>query len=783
MNWRELLARLNADPRLLQLVREGTSVEARRLREQLVSAYQHSMNNRNRAQLDAEFQRVAGKPFEQVARSTGRDAERRSTRMLLQGATFGFGDELVGLGAALMPGGRGYTEARDASRRSIAEARALAEPGESLVTEGIGGLLLPAVGAERAGAAVLARTGSRALAGAAGGATAGGIGGSLYGAGEADGGPGDRVRGAVRGGVAGAAGGAVIGAGTVMAPVAARAMARSMRQKTANQVGAVGRDIEGMLAARNRPPVESSSWDRDGIPPEWIREVDPMAGPTVTDVDRTVVDLHNANGGATVDPRTGESKAGRAVWAVAPSKTTERVLTQPPTPEDIAQYRQDFAELLSDPRNHIGTWFDESTGRHVLDVSGLYKSEVQAVRAAAAADQDAIFHLGRFETRPITAQDLANARTHADTRTAASRAARETAMLEGLTPAERTQYEGARPEARGRMLEVFSRMPSEESLANAMLAGSQQYGWYNAAGKAITQAFGPEDAPRFTALLAATSPRQSVQGNLSMSLQIWDRWNAAGRPTNPDAIRQLLPRDIMQARIPNALRSLTAAPEALVSPEALTQGGVLSGPKVDPFYANLMGETQRIVNDTHMAQVYGTEQASIGTPRVALPANARLRNAARVATQMSGVPFEPVNAQETVWSWKHDLSRRGGLLNPGGAAAERSAEEAFGLVGLPQETSAPGFGMLMSEQPYATQLQQIPGTRLPDPAPTPGIPGLDRSLIDQRSLIDLTRRIDAARRGQPLFSLTPMILGGSGLLGAAIRGQTDQQPVPAGLLR
>ena len=44
-------------------------------------------------------------------------------RTAAQGATFGFSDELRGLGAAITPGGKGYKEARDAEREALAQAR------------------------------------------------------------------------------------------------------------------------------------------------------------------------------------------------------------------------------------------------------------------------------------------------------------------------------------------------------------------------------------------------------------------------------------------------------------------------------------------------------------------------------------------------------------------------------------------------------------------------------------------------------------------------------------
>jgi hypothetical protein len=96
------------------------------------------------------------------------------------GATFGFEDELAGLGAALVPGGQGYTEARNAVRHNAEAASAVApkrmlaaELGGGLASSLAGGAVL---GAETAGA----RLGARLAAGAAGGAAAGGTAGLGY---------------------------------------------------------------------------------------------------------------------------------------------------------------------------------------------------------------------------------------------------------------------------------------------------------------------------------------------------------------------------------------------------------------------------------------------------------------------------------------------------------------------------------------------------------------------------------------------------------------------------
>lgn len=97
-----------------------------------------------------------------------------------QGATFGFGDEIAGAIAAVIPGGKGYREARDASRANLARIRS-EMPEAAFLGEVAGGFAVPG-----AGTASAARTGATAGSAIARGAAAGAASGALYGAGEAD---------------------------------------------------------------------------------------------------------------------------------------------------------------------------------------------------------------------------------------------------------------------------------------------------------------------------------------------------------------------------------------------------------------------------------------------------------------------------------------------------------------------------------------------------------------------------------------------------------------------
>lgn len=188
-------------------------------------------------------------------------------RMGVQGAAFGLGDELAGLGAALVPGGKGYTEARAASAANLARIRR-ERPGQAAAAEAIGaigtgvagGTLRTAATAARAieGADAVRKVGviGRGLRLARGGAIAGGV----YGAGNAE--PGHRIEGGLEGAAVGAVAApatAAIGAGIggVVRPLA-RLAGRGVRAATGVPTPAA-RGMEYLLLDAERGGVSPTA--------------------------------------------------------------------------------------------------------------------------------------------------------------------------------------------------------------------------------------------------------------------------------------------------------------------------------------------------------------------------------------------------------------------------------------------------------------------------------------------------------------------------------------------
>ena len=87
-----------------------------------------------------------------------------------------------------------------------------------------------------------------------------------------------------------------------------------------------------------------------------------------------------------------------------------------------------------------------------------------------------------------------------------------------------------------KLVELYKQLPSIQETAASARAGRAKLGWYRRSKQALDIVFG-QDAPRFTALLAALSPQTSVESNLQNALQVWTAWVAAGRPQNVAAIK------------------------------------------------------------------------------------------------------------------------------------------------------------------------------------------------------------------------------------------------------
>lgn len=256
-------------------------------------------------------------------------------------------------------------------------------------------------------------------------------------------------------------------------------------------------------------------------------------------------------------------------------------------------------------------------------------------------------------------------------------------------------------------LGVLQALPPDQEWVAAARAGKSKREWYRQAAKALSTLFGPE-APRFVALLAATSPRVSVRQNFAKALNIW-AWYQGKRAEQPagswlpsreevlDWIREerALGRwpsiaggkdATLPAHDNNTATALSALPDEL-SREKF--GSLLSGFKVDAFRRNLMGDEDAVTNDTWQTGFAELHQKLADTPWGYLALNQKTRQVAAQANAdlpRGEKPWTPAQVQAAVWSFFRTLAFVGGKSRtPGHPQQERLGGAASGpavLAGL-----------------------------------------------------------------------------------------------------
>lgn len=253
--------------------------------------------------------------------------------------------------------------------------------------------------------------------------------------------------------------------------------------------------------------------------------------------------------------------------------------------------------------------------------------------------------------------------------------------------------------------QLLRTLPAAENFAAAAKMGAPKVGWYDASARSIHDIFG-DDSPRFAALLAATSPQTSVEMNLQNSLSIWKNWTLAGRPKDPKQIMAIMgdsvvgdkgKDSVLGAWVNNSIRALASADPLKVT---------LSGPKVDSFYRNLIGNVQRVTNDAHMSSFARINQDNLrnspteiqlaaGNPGMT-PEYATLSALQRQAGNLIG--YTPAEVQESVWSITKPLME----MQKGGMGARDSIQG--GLLTPDVIRGTVDFSSLLREPTYAEKL-------------------------------------------------------------------------------
>lgn len=228
-----------------------------------------------------------------------------------------------------------------------------------------------------------------------------------------------------------------------------------------------------------------------------------------------------------------------------------------------------------------------------------------------------------------------------------------------LEPHEKRAFGKVRQKDLEGIRDFLSSLPPEHELQAGMAGGLAKRGWYETAAD-VFRFFG-EDRNLFTGLLAATSTKNPVRINLIHALEIFDAWDAAGRPTdiqwktnakgNPTPTMPFLEQLAKQP----GLKGVTFSSRRVPVVKLLAQwrhDPTLAGEKKTPSFArNIMGDPERVTNDVWIAKFARDSgesaealQEQFGQDYLYHLQTAVIRSAARA------LGFTPAEGQETLWS-------------------------------------------------------------------------------------------------------------------------------------
>ena len=120
-----------------------------------------------------------------------------------------------------------------------------------------------------------------------------------------------------------------------------------------------------------------------------------------------IVKAHNKNGGSSFTSR-GALKQGYAVSTQ--TGNGKEIDGKKITPKDLVDFITENEQLLADPNNFVGTWYNEDIGKTILDVATVVATEAEAQKIGRQNKQDAVFDLKRKEEIPVLPLSLEQAR-------------------------------------------------------------------------------------------------------------------------------------------------------------------------------------------------------------------------------------------------------------------------------------------------------------------------------------------------------------------------------------
>jgi hypothetical protein len=148
-----------------------------------------------------------------------------------------------------------------------------------------------------------------------------------------------------------------------------------------------------LVAGTASPPAPALA-----VAPRPLLQAAPPLPPTV-DLDGIAAQtaaVHRANSGATVNLYQGDLAGQRLYVVVIYPELSEAVPGPDLDPARIRQFIADHLTLLADPRNNVGTWFNDEDGYTYLDVSTALPDRAQAIALGHQYNQMGVFDLSQM---------------------------------------------------------------------------------------------------------------------------------------------------------------------------------------------------------------------------------------------------------------------------------------------------------------------------------------------------------------------------------------------------
>lgn len=223
-------------------------------------------------------------------------------------------------------------------------------------------------------------------------------------------------------------------------------------------------------------------------------------------------------------------------------------------------------------------------------------------------------------------------------------------------------------EKRRAITEAANVTPDDGEWDAAVKAGKSGKLWYDRSSRAFDalvesqpDMFRKSDKTKFLNFVSALSPVQPVRQNLLMAINLWDKWNKAGRPVDvvwkdPKNFKGVANKNASLFRILQGRGNTFGVdlPSRLYNAIRALQDQPMSGPKVSAFAPNLGKDVDKSTNDTWMAIFAGIDPNRINEPKNYQAVTAKVRAAAR----KNGINTR--QAQAAVWSFIKALAELSG---------------------------------------------------------------------------------------------------------------------------